>query len=101
MFWLYTQQLTCDSRGPGCVANLSVHPEDRFATPYDPGKPQDNVVIVGIDDASVQSLGHYPLPRSLYAAALTNLEKAGASVVGFDVGFTDSSGNDADLIRAF
>src|SRR2546430_17736525 len=65
MFWLYTQQLVCDSHGQGCVANISVHPEDRFANQYDPGTPQNNVVIVGIDDASVQSLGRYPLPRSL------------------------------------
>jgi len=100
MFWLYTQQLACDSHGQGCIANLSVHPEDRFANQYDPGKPQNNVVIVGIDDASVQSLGRYPLPRSLYADALTNLEKAGASVVGFDVGFIDSSGHDQELTRA-
>ena len=100
MFWLYTQQLACDSHGQGCVANISVHPEDRFANQYDPGTPQNNVVIVGIDDASVQSLGRYPLPRSLYADALTNLEKAGASVVGFDVGFIDSSGHDQELTRA-
>ena len=31
MFWLYTQQLTCDAHQDGCVANVSVHPEDRFA----------------------------------------------------------------------
>lgn len=31
MFWLYTQQLTCDAHGDGCLVNLSVHAEDRFA----------------------------------------------------------------------
>ena len=39
MFGLYTQQLTCDAHQDGCVANVSVHPEDRFAGQYDPGKP--------------------------------------------------------------
>src|SRR5713226_6938750 len=100
MYWLYTQQLTCDARQDGCVANISVHPEDRFATQYDPGKPQDSVVIVGIDDASVHALGHYPLPRDVYANALLNLEQAGAQVVGFDAGFTDPSGNDKKLAQA-
>src|SRR5438094_9147429 len=63
MYWLYTQQLTCDAHADGCVANISVHPEDRFVTQYDPGKPLDGVVVVGIDDESVQALGRHPIPR--------------------------------------
>jgi len=100
MFWLYTQQLICDAHQDGCVANISVHPEDRFATQYDPGRPQDSIVIVGIDDTSVKALGKYPLPRDVYASALLNLEKARAQVIGFDVGFTDPSGNDKKLAQA-
>jgi adenylate cyclase len=97
MFWLYTQQLVCDAHEDGCVANISVHPEDRFAAQ---NAPDASVVIVGIDDASVARLGKYPLPRDLYAEALVNLEKAGAQVVGFDVGFTDPSPSDARLAQA-
>src|SRR5262249_20339590 len=95
MFWLYTQQLTCDARQDGCVVNLSVHPEDRFTPQYDPGMPQDSVVIVGIDDQSLKSLGHYPINRSFYATALENLEKDGAAAVAFDVGFPDKGDGDA------
>ena len=93
----FCQQLTCDAHKTGCFANVSVHPEDRFANQYDPGKPIDGVVIVGIDDASVRAIGKYPLPRDRYADALLNLEKAGAQVVAFDVGFTDPSGADKKL----
>jgi len=100
MFWLYTQQLTCDAHAQGCHVNISVHPEDRFVSPYDPNKPVAGVTIVGIDDQSVQKLGQYPLPRDLYAAALVNLEKAGALVVGFDIGLTDPSDHDEALTRA-
>ncbi len=92
MYWFYTQQLTCDAHLDGCVANISVHPEDRFASVYDPG---NGVVIVGIDDASVQSMGHYPPPRSEYATALQNLEKDGAQAVAFDIGFSDRGNGDA------
>jgi len=91
MFWLYTQQLTCDGHATGCLVNVSVHPEDRFAAPYDPGKPQDSVVMVVIDDASLQEIGHYPIPRDKYAAALQTLENDGAAVVAFDIGFPDPS----------
>ena len=94
MYWLYTQQLTCDAHADGCVANISVHPEDRFATQYDPGKPIDGVVIVGIDDESVQALGHYPISRDRYAQALQTLQNDGAAVVAFDIGFPDRSEND-------
>jgi adenylate cyclase len=96
MFWLYTQQLTCDAGPQGCFVNLSVHPEDRFQSRYDPGKPQDSVVIVGIDDESVKTLGHYPIDRKFYATALQNLEKDGASAVAFDIGFPDRSAGTGD-----
>ena len=89
MFWLYTQQLTCDAHQSGCLVNLSVHPEDRFSSQYDPGKPQDSVLIVGIDDSTVSQMKQFPLSRDKYAAALQNLENAGAQVVAFDIGFSD------------
>ena len=102
MYWLYTQQLTCDAHATGCLVNISVHPEDRFANQYDPGKPMDGVTIVGIDNSSIQALQKYPLPRHLYADALRNLEKAGALVVAFDIGFADPSGEeDKTLAAAF
>ena len=91
MFWLYTQQLVCDVHSLDCHANVSVHPEDRFAPQYDPGKPNDGVLIVGIDNASLQTLNSYPIPRGKYAAAIQALSKAGAAAVGFDINFPDRS----------
>ena len=86
IYWLYTQQQTCDNHGSLCVANISVHPEDRFV----PGaNPDPNIVIVGIDDQSLKTIGRYPVPRDVYARALQILEKDGASVVAFDIGFPD------------
>ena len=100
MFWLYTQQLICDAHQSGCAVNLSVHPEDRFSSQYDPGKPQDSVVIVGLDDASVQKIGQYPLSREKYALVLANLENAGAQVVAFDIGFSDPRDPKSDAVFA-
>ncbi len=86
MYWLYTQQLACDSRVGACLVNVAVHPEDRFGFQT---SPDPNVIIVGIDNQSVKDVGTYPVPRSVYAQALRNLEKAGAAVVGFDIVFPD------------
>jgi adenylate cyclase len=94
IYWLYTQQVTCDAHLSGCVANISVHPQDRFVDQLGPG---NNVVIVGIDDRSVQAIGQYPPPRSVYAQALVNLESKGAQVVAFDVGFPDPRETASDL----
>src|SRR5579864_833508 len=91
IYWLYTQQVACDGHVSGCIANISLHPEDRlFQNQSDPGP---GVVIVGIDDKSVQSpaLGHFPFSRDTYATALSHLEQDGAAVVGLDVQFSDPS----------
>ena len=86
MYWLYTQQLACDSRVGPCLVNIAVHPEDRFGFQTN---PDPNVIIVGIDNQSIKDVGTYPVPRSVYAQALRNLEKAGAAVVAFDIVFPD------------
>ncbi|HSS94139.1 MAG TPA: adenylate/guanylate cyclase domain-containing protein [Candidatus Dormibacteraeota bacterium] len=93
MYWLYTQQVACDAHQTGCIVNTSVHPEDRF---YGYGKPDPQVLIVGIDNQSVKALKQYPLPRGVYATALRNLEKDGALVVGFDVSFPDPAAGTGD-----
>jgi adenylate cyclase len=86
IYWLYTQQVACDTHVGPCIANISVHPEDRFV----PGdNPDPNIVIVGIDDQSLKDIGRYPVPRDVYARVLQTLEKDGASVVAFDIGFPD------------
>ena len=99
MFWLYTQQVTCDAHADGCVVNVSVHPEDRL---FSAANPDPNIVIVGIDDASVSALRAFPVPRSTYASALRHLQDAGAAVVAFDVSLPDPRDpkNDAELATA-
>ena len=85
MYFLYTQQVACANESSDCYIRLSQHPEDRFfSESTDP-----NIVLIGIDDASIQELGKFPLDRSNYGDALTNLNKAGAAVAAFDIGFSD------------
>jgi adenylate cyclase len=96
IYWLYTQQVACDTH-VGCVADISVHPQDRFVSQVDPGA---DTVIVGIDDASLKAIKQYPPPRTVYAQALSTLEQDGALVVGFDIGFPDQSVNDKQFAEA-
>jgi adenylate cyclase len=45
------------------------------------------IVIVGIDEKTLQTVGAYPLPRSTYAQLVRKLKEDGARVIGFDMTF--------------
>jgi len=60
-----------------------------------PVKPGNEVVIVGIDEKSVDLIGRWPWPRTRIAELIDRLNKYGAKVVAFDIVFAepdDSSG---------
>jgi PAS domain S-box-containing protein len=60
------------------------------------------VVIVAIDDASLERLGKWPWPRARHAEMVDRLGKAGARAIGFDIIFSepDKPADDAALARA-
>ncbi len=53
------------------------------------------IVIVGIDEKTLQQVGSYPLPRSSYAALVRQLHADGAGVVGFDMTFPTPASNES------
>ncbi|WKZ29633.1 MAG: adenylate/guanylate cyclase domain-containing protein [Patescibacteria group bacterium] len=57
--------------------------------------PPSDIVIVGIDDASIAAIGRWPWPRSVHAEMIDTLKEAGASTIGYDVTFSEPS-NEAD-----
>ncbi len=63
--------------------------------------PSPNIVVVGIDDASLKTYGRWSdWPRSLHAQAIANLDSAGAKTIGYDVVFAGATANDAELAAA-
>lgn len=56
----------------------------------EPGRTA-GLLIVGIDAASLQTLGRFPIHRRYYAQALDRLRRAGARLVVVDVQFTEPS----------
>jgi adenylate cyclase len=78
-----------------------IHPEDRLFTNTESADSHDpNVVIVGIDDASIQRLGHFPFSRDRFATVLDNLHRSGAVVTVFDIGFSEGTGGSGDDLFA-
>ena len=62
----------------------------RGKRPVDP-----RIVIVGIDDKTLQTIGSYPIPRSNYALLAHRLKQEGARVVAFDVTFPTAASSEA------
>ncbi len=65
--------------------------------PVAPGAP---VALVLIDEATLEDLGRWPLPRRTYASLVDGLMRAGAHVVAFDIAFAESTPDDARFIEA-
>jgi adenylate cyclase len=65
-----------------------------------PGGVDDRIVIIAIDEASLQEHGHWPFTREKFAAMMDNLASYGAAVVGFDVLFAErDESSDMVLLR--
>jgi adenylate cyclase len=61
----------------------------------------DDVVIIGIDDATFSALNiSWPFPREYHAKLIENLSLAGAKLIVFDVEFTENSRPEADGLLA-
>ncbi len=57
----------------------------------------DDVIIVAIDDASIEQIGRFPWSRDVYATLIDNLVEGGASAIGFDIIFSEVEG-EADYV---
>ncbi len=58
-------------------------------------EPDPRIVIVGMDEKTLDEVGSFPLPRNSYALLVRNLKNDGARVIGFDETFTLPAGGEA------
>jgi adenylate cyclase len=94
-----------------CVLSLIVLDAGHFFTVTDnrltdklivPRPASADIVIVAIDDKSIQEFGVWPWPRSLHAQMIDKLSETAARSIGYDVTFSETSDptNDAALAQA-
>src|SRR5450432_1745117 len=55
----------------------------------------NRIVIVGIDEKTLQKIGSFPLPRKNYATLVNQLNAGGARVIAFDATFPVPESNSA------
>ncbi|MGI9146589.1 MAG: CHASE2 domain-containing protein, partial [Chloroflexota bacterium] len=82
-------------------AVLRSQPPDRYGSSI--GRdPRSVLTLIAMDESSLAELGVFrSWPRAYYAHVLNNLLVAPPRVVGFDVGFFDTTPDDPDLAAAF
>ena len=71
-------------------SSLDLRFETRGKRPHD-----ERIVIVGIDEKTLQKIGSFPLPRKSYATLVDKLSAGGARVIAFDVTFPVPESNSA------
>lgn len=70
---------------------------DRFQGQIEPRK---EIVIIGIDDSSLQNISAWPWNRDIFAKAFVNLDKLNPRVVGLDILFLEDRVGDVEFNQA-
>jgi adenylate cyclase len=79
----------------------------RMRDQLDPHFMSQDIVLLRIDDYSLQKIGVWPIPRTEHAKMIRKLQSFGAKVVGFDIMYPERSpmlgdiSPDDELARAF
>ncbi len=86
----------------GALSSWSNRVTDRF---FVPRTPDASIVIVAIDDTSLQRVGRWPWDRSVHAELIQDIASGGPVAIGYDVNFPEPQDevNDtalADAVRA-
>ncbi len=62
--------------------------------------PSDRLILIAIDNRSLQALGKWPWPRRYHAALLNQLAKVHPQAIAYDVLFTEAAVDDRALATA-
>ncbi|MBA5874231.1 MAG: CHASE2 domain-containing protein [Nitrospira sp. CR1.2] len=67
----------------------------------DPAKADSNLVLLAIDESSLEAFGRWPWPRDRYGYVVRYLKQAGARAVVFDVMFFEPDENAEEFDQSF
>lgn len=85
---------------PQLLGKLQEHGRDLLWRTNASTAPEQRVVFIDIDDASLQAIGPWPWPRATVADLSQALDRAGVALKLFDIVFPDARPGDAQLASA-
>lgn len=98
VYAVLTTLFVCGLYAAGIFSGFNLFATDLL---YSEKKVAHPVVVVAIDDVSIQSVGQWPWRREVYADLLEELREASPSVVAFDILFSETSRYGEDDDQAF
>src|SRR5437762_1030574 len=81
--------------GLGFLHNIELRSLDARFVLRGPRPHDENIVIVGLEENTLQKVGAFPIPRDAYAKMIDQLAKGGAKVIAFDANFPVPEKNSA------
>ncbi|MBZ5646246.1 MAG: adenylate/guanylate cyclase domain-containing protein [Acidobacteriia bacterium] len=95
LIFYYAQVLGSSAAAVSFIQNVELRSLDarfvlRGERPHDP-----RIVIVDLDEKTLEKVGSFPIARNAYARVIENLKKDGASIVAFDIVFPKPEKNSA------
>jgi adenylate cyclase len=79
----------------GFLRNIELRSLDARFVLRGPRAHDENIVIVGLEENTLQKVGAFPIPRDAYAKMVDQLAKGGAKVIAFDANFPVPEKNSA------
>lgn len=95
LLWMGLQALA-----PQLLSKLQEHGRDLIWRTHASSAPEQRVILIDIDDASLQSIGPWPWSRNTVAELSQALDRAGVGLKLFDIVFPDARPGDAQLAQA-
>lgn len=75
--------------------------DHRFRIYADPSKAGRDIVLVAVDEASLEAFGRWPWPRDRHGYLVRFLREAGAKAIVFDILFLEPDGNAEEFDQVF
>lgn len=96
---IMTMSLVWWSDGLGLLENSA---EDLLYQQMKENQAGSDIVIVGIDETTLETMGRWPYPRKTQAEVLRTIASGGPTVIGVDILYTEpSTGEDDQAFRDF
>ena len=75
--------------------------DHRYYRYADPAKAGKDIVLVAVDEASLEAFGRWPWPRDRHGYVVHYLKEAGAKAIVFDILFLEPDEDSEEFDRAF